>query len=295
MNQIDVSIIIVNWNAGQLLFDCLKSIIEHTHEISYEVIVIDNNSNPNTLNCLEELTNNDRINFIFLNENIGFSKANNLGAKVSKGEFILFLNPDTFIFDNSIAKLHKSYLEIAKTKRIGILVPELLNKDGSIQTSPQKFPIVTLKRVFVYLKKRIFSKPYSEMIRATEWARGACFFVPRTIGNSYGFWNEEFFLYGEDLEMCYRYKKYDFLTYIDPMIKVYHYYNQSGKQAFSDYQSIIKKEKGLELFYKIYKSKISFIIFELVMFLKGLFFYFKYRDKNRMKVSIEYIKNTIFK
>lgn len=295
MNQIDVSIIVVNWNSGELLLHCIKSIIHHTNDISYEIIVIDNNSNPNTLKCLNELTDNEYIKFIFLKENLGFSKANNLGVKISRGKYILFLNPDTYLFENTIKRLYESYLEISKSSRIGILVPELLNKDSTVQASAQNFPIISLKRVLHFIGKRMFSKPKNDTARLTEWARGACFFVPRTIGNSYGFWNEEFFLYGEDLEMCYRYKKYDLLTYIDTNIKIYHYYNQSGKQAFSDYQSSIEKEKGLELFYKIHKNKISFIILELFMLLKGISLYFKCRDKIRMKVSIEYLKKTMFK
>ncbi|PXV63073.1 hypothetical protein C8C78_12610 [Halanaerobium congolense] len=288
--KVDVSIIIVNWNAGELLNQCIKSIIEYTEEITYEIIVVDNNSK--SLRGLEELFDNELIKFILLDENIGFSKANNLGVQKAKGKYILFLNPDTIIIDNSIKKLKDSFEMLSKSFKVGILVPKLLNQDKSNQRSTFSFPIISLKRVFNYFKKRVIKNEYKlyQNKKEVEWARGACMFTSRSIGNSYGFWNENFFLYGEDLEICYRYNKFGYLTFIDPNIKIIHYYNQSGKKKFEKQESLRTKEKGLKLFYKTHLNRFSFFLIEVAFLFKGFIEYIKFKDNNRIKLSIHFIK-----
>ena len=292
LGKVDISIIIVNWNAGILLKNCIESIILNTKGVFYEVIVVDNASTKESLKCIEEFLNFDFIKFYLLDQNVGFSKANNIGVHNSRGKYLLFLNPDTLLVDNMVMKLLESYLELTQTHQVGILVPQLLNEDSTIQFSAQDFPIVTLKKITKYIYKKVTKSNRKNILRNTEWARGACFFIPRFLGNSYGFWNEHFILYGEDLELCYRYKRQGYLTIINPKIGLVHYYNQSGKRRFDTYQSLIRKEEGLHLFYNIYLGKFRFLIFEVFMLVKGIVDILKSKDYNRFKLSKEFIKRT---
>lgn len=96
-----VSIIIVNYNSGEFLINCLKSIFRNIQNFSYEVIVVDNNSSDNSFSkCKIEFSDKNNFIFIHSDENVGFAKANNIGARIANGEILHFLNPDTKVFDD---------------------------------------------------------------------------------------------------------------------------------------------------------------------------------------------------
>ncbi|MCW9098175.1 MAG: glycosyltransferase, partial [Ignavibacteriaceae bacterium] len=139
--EIDVSVIIVNYNSTVLLKNCLNSVNEFTKELNYEIIVVDNNSVEGDIE--KQLKNCDRIKLIKNDINKGFGAANNQGVKISKGKYVLFLNNDTVLFENSIKKVFE-YAESVNEKCI--IGCKLLNEDRSLQKSVYDFP--TLLNVF---------------------------------------------------------------------------------------------------------------------------------------------------
>ena len=114
-----VSIIIINYNTKLLTLDCLKSIYQHTKDIDFEVIVVDNASSDGSAEAIRESF--PIVKVIEPNENLGFGRANNLGAKYAKGEYLFLLNSDTLLIENSIKKLYDFYIENEEKLHIGVL------------------------------------------------------------------------------------------------------------------------------------------------------------------------------
>ena len=129
MNKVAVSIIIVNYNTKELTLNCIGSIIEFTINLRYEIIVVDNSSCDGSCEAI----------IVESNTNLGFGKANNLGAKYANGEFLFFLNSDCLLIENTIKKMH-DYFEINKNTNIGAIGCILLDKEKKINTSYQRFP-----------------------------------------------------------------------------------------------------------------------------------------------------------
>ena len=118
----DVSVIIVSYNNSKLLRDCLQSVIDNTKGVSYEIIVIDNNSTDGSQDMLRELYPD--VTLLCNEENIGFSRANNQGYKRSSGKYLLFLNSDTLILGDAVEKMT---MYIRENPEVGILGPKILH------------------------------------------------------------------------------------------------------------------------------------------------------------------------
>nr|MCU0344129.1 glycosyltransferase [Ignavibacterium sp.] len=157
--EIDVSIIIVNYNSTEFLKDCLDSIEKFTTGINFEIIVIDNNSMTGDFD--ELLKYHDKITLIKNNVNRGFGAANNQGVKAAKGKYVLMLNNDTILFENSVKKVFDFDESLEGENIIGC---KLLNEDKSVQKSVYDFPIflnVFTSNFFLYLlfpKSKYFNK-----------------------------------------------------------------------------------------------------------------------------------------
>lgn len=211
-NVCNLSIIIVSFNTKDLISKCLSSLNKHITGIHYEVIVVDNNSADGSVELLEKEFSHLRL--IKNNNNLGFAKANNQGISASKGKFVLLLNSDTELYDESIKKVIP-FLE--GNQNIGILGPNLINMDGSVQLfSCGYFP--TLLRVFTQFFgiSRMFktfkcfkgiNKYALNKSEYVDWVSGAAMFIRRDLIDKIGMLDERFFMYLEDLEFCLRAKK----------------------------------------------------------------------------------------
>jgi len=138
----EISILIVNFNTGNLLEKCLLSIDKYKGDLNLEIIIVDNDSRDESKNFLEKLTNDKQqtINFlkiILLDKNVGFAKANNLAYQKARAEYIFLLNPDTELKNNTIQNL-KLFFE--SKENIGVVGPKLLFPDNKLQNSVRKFP-----------------------------------------------------------------------------------------------------------------------------------------------------------
>jgi GT2 family glycosyltransferase len=208
----DLSIIIVNYNSKQKVFNCLNSIFSDNYlsGINYEIIVIDNNSNDN---IAEEIKRNyPSIIFIRSEKNLGMGGGNNIGIRMSNGKYVLVLNPDTIIKKDAISKL---FNYINNNKEIGLVGPKLLNSDLSIQYSCRRFPkIMTpiLRRTFLGFfgekhVSRYLMKDFSHKeTKNVDWLLGACFMGKTELLKNIldGFDDKNFFMYFEDVDLCRR-------------------------------------------------------------------------------------------
>ncbi|WP_455170253.1 glycosyltransferase family 2 protein [Aegicerativicinus sediminis] len=197
-----LSIVIVSYNVLHFLELCVQSIMAATESISSEIIVVDNNSNDGTVHYLSEKY--PLINFIALSQNLGFSKANNIGVKAAKGAFVCILNPDTIVSEKSFYNLMEMYND---NNNMGIIGCKLI--DGSGQFLPES------KRNFVKpfgaLKKigGLSSNYYAQNIGSdqngnVEVLVGAFMFLKRKLYIEVGGFDEDYFMYGEDFDLSYK-------------------------------------------------------------------------------------------
>ncbi len=207
-----LSIIIVNYKNPHLILQCVKSIVEHEKTIDYEIIVVDNNSGDDTEQQLRTICPN--LKWIQMGYNSGFAKANNAGLNVAEGEYVLFLNADTILFEPFFFKMMQSFDTDSK---IGVVGCRLLNSDKSLQLSYHNgdrfFRKLWWRNPFA-IKMGCSGKNLSEMEQykvahsanhSPRWICGAAMMMCRqTIIERNLYWDEDFFMYWEDVELCHR-------------------------------------------------------------------------------------------
>lgn len=231
--QKDLSIIIVSYNTEKLLINCLNSIVANTTGVDYEIIVIDNNSKDCTVKMLKLKFPECRL--IINNDNIGFARANNQGVRVAKGRNILFLNPDTLLFNNAIPKMLDF---ITKHKDIGIVGPMLYkNEKKEYHPSIRIFskPVYTflsflpLSGLLVSIYNRYLVN--KNKIRRVDWLWGAALLVKKEMLDKIGLFDEHFFLYSEEEDLCLRAYKNGYKVYYFPAAEIIHFKGKSAETS----------------------------------------------------------------
>ena len=242
----DISIIIPSFNTKEILHNCLKSILENTKEISYEIIVIDNNSQDGSAEMVEK--HFPLVKLIKNQENLGFAKANNQGIKIAKGKYFLFLNSDTVIKDKAIEKM-VNFIE--NHKEIDAIGPKLLNSDKTIQPSAGFFPnpLVVFVMLFLehYFGGRFVRTSYSQL-KQVDWVMGAALMMKKEIVDKIGGFDEKIFMYYDEVDYCYRIRKSGYSIYYYPEAEIIHLWqksSQSGREG-----PILANFIGLKYFYK---------------------------------------------
>lgn len=199
--MIELSIVIVNYNTCTITGDCVRSIVNCTKDLKYEIIIVDNNSHDNS----KEILTAEFPNMIWVQNvtNEGFGKANNRGIAQAKGEVILLLNSDTLITDNTIQQLYQSF--VVDSVNVGMATCQLINKDGSNQRSVFN-EIASFKSILKWNLpiERLFRKQLNRTLDHIEAVNGACMIFNRQRINSIGYFDEDFFMYSEELEWCRR-------------------------------------------------------------------------------------------
>jgi GT2 family glycosyltransferase len=215
----DLSIIIVNWNSLEYARECIESIYEYTHGCELEVIVVDNASPEGGIDALKDKW--PKITVIKSSENLGFAGANNLGFDRSCGETILFLNPDTRLTGPAISTM---FNHLRTLQNAGIVGCKLLNTDLSVQTSCiQRFPTIFNQLMDIeYLRLWWPSFPlwrigplFSEFVGPVqvEVVSGACTMIKRIVFEKVGKFSEDYFMYAEDVDLCYQTTLFGFKNY----------------------------------------------------------------------------------
>lgn len=239
MTQIDISIIIVSWNTRELLRACLHSIAEFLAADQVQVIVVDNRSRDGSAEMVAREF--PQVLLIESGDNLGFSRANNLGLAKAIGRYILFLNPDTLFIDGSLVPCWQFAEEHPEAGLIGC---RLLNGDGSLQKgsfiSPGLFATLFINLgLHVFLpatrRRRLFlcDKDY-EHNQKIDWMRGAFMLIERNKLERIGYFDEHLFMYAEDLDLCLRARQAGWQNYYFAGSRIVHYGNASAQHQFGD-------------------------------------------------------------
>ena len=249
--SIDLSVIIVNFNTREVTLACLQSLYEHTEGINFEVIVVDNGSADGSAEPLSKLESKYKnFKLIRSSVNLGFGAGNNLGAKEARGEYLLFLNTDTLFTGNILPHCAEV---IRKDNQIGAYSCNLVNKDGSHQPSGGYFP--NLGRLLAWqffvddlplIGSLIRSIHPHSSVQNPDWITGAFMIVPAKTFRGAGGFDENIFMYTEELELCYRIKKLGKKVVLDLSTSIIHLGGASG----GSYLALTKEVEGMIYFWK---------------------------------------------
>jgi GT2 family glycosyltransferase len=230
----EISIVINNYKTKGLLKQCLKGIYMYPPKVSYEIIVIDNNSGDGSVEMVKEYFKDVKI--IESTENLGHHKGNNLGIKSSTGKYVLILNTDIAFLDDSIDKLYRFMESHDSTAFVG---PKLKNPDGSIQDSCMRFPTALVpiyRRTFLgkfnFAKKALdnyLMKDFNhDVTRPVDWILGACVMVRRSAIDKVGDMDEELFLYFGDVAWCRQFWQSGYKVYYFVEADIVHYHKRES-------------------------------------------------------------------
>lgn len=229
MKKIDI--VIVNWNSGNQLFDCIQSIVNHHNDFVRDVIVVDNSSTDLSLSLLDSLViSGCHLNVIRNAMNLGFAKACNQGAASTRGEYILFLNPDARLFEGTLIGVVDS-MQNKKNYNIGIIGVKLLGEDGNMSISAARFPTLRVMIGMVTGLSAIFPSTFPRHMMASDdllesrivdQVSGAFFLIRRTIFDLCGGFDEKFFMYFEEVDLSARAKHLGYFSYYISTVSAFH-------------------------------------------------------------------------
>ena len=275
-----LSIIIVNYNVKYFLEQCLLSVIKSCNNIEAEIFVVDNNSTDGSKAFF-----NDKfpsVKFIWNDENIGFAKANNQVIHQCRGEYILFLNPDTIVSEDCFQKCLTFIQWQQKPGAVGV---RLIDGSGIfLKESKRAFPspLTSLFKLSgltsLFPHSKIFAKYYLGNLdehknHEVDVLVGAFMLIPKTVLQTVGSFDETFFMYGEDVDLSYRVQKAGFKNYYYSQISVIHFKGESTKKGSLNYVRLFYQ--AMSIFVKKHYSSGSAGLFNVLMqiaiFIRAIF------------------------
>lgn len=271
----EVDITIVNYNGGEVILECLKSIFSLKDNLDLTVWVVDNDSKDESVEGIRKKF--PRVNLILNQENVGFGRAHNQALKKAKGDYALILNPDTRIESGVIEEL-VGYLN--SHSDIGAITPKIVFENGKADlTAHRGFPTPLAAFKYYILKDESLyhlTDRMSDQPHEVDSIGGAFFLTPRAVLDKVGVFDEDYFMYAEDIDLCLRIKKAGFKVIYYPGREVLHYKGViSGIKEHSSGKSTANSEskmRALNSFYetmwifyrKHYQSKYPFFVNWLV-------------------------------
>jgi len=326
MNSLHLTVSIVNYNTRDLLKDCLKSVYESIRGIKFEVIVVDNNSSDDSLEMIKKEF--PWVTLIENGGNVGFAKANNQALNRGKGRFFLLLNSDTVLLPNSVNKM-VNFMD--RHPKVGAVGCRLVFPDGTPQPYISKFlnlasALWTVFLGFFNVKalvrspkwKKWLAKYFGSIVGKTinlylsyyledgktvqevDRVSGACMLVRGETIKDVGLLDENFFMYGEDTDWCFRMRQRSWKIYVLPEAKVVHYVGQSPGETFTSTSP--ERYKSTCYFFKKYYGKKGLILLRILVTLVasiqlGLFFppylLSNKKEKGKLTSRLELIKLSI--
>ena len=302
----DLSIIIVNFNTKGFLTGCISSCYETIKKISFEIIVVDNASHDGSAQMVEH--DFKKVKLLKNKENTGFAKANNQAILKSKGHIVLLLNPDIIVYPEAVEKMVEF---ICENNKVGAVGAKLLNADGTVQISGYycKFPSVfqvmffytALRHVslkIAYLKHKFWQHVDTDMLCEVDQPPGACLMIKRKVIDKIGLLDEEFPLFFNDVDLCYRIKQAGWKIFYYPQAKMVHY---GGKSFISnDFEEKIKwsliSYRGLEKFFLKNGHVLKAMIIKWIIFIDsilkfpmwGMFYLLRKKQREKAKRVFQY-------
>ncbi|MCC6865873.1 MAG: glycosyltransferase [Ignavibacteria bacterium] len=272
---IDISVIIVNYNVKELLEECIRSVLNSSVNLNVEIIVVDNNSFDGSIQYIKEkFPNENRLKIIESPINLGFAKANNLGSKEANGEYLLILNPDTILQEDTLEKTLKFYKNSEKT---GAVTCKLILPTGKLDLACRRSfptPSVAVYRILglskLFPNSKTFGKYNLTYLDENDTYEvdaivGAFMFIKKRIYDEVNGFDEDYFMYGEDLDLCFRIKKAGYKIYYYPQTSIIHYKGESTKKSSISYvnnfygamQVFVKKNLNTSFWLMNFLIKIS--------------------------------------
>ncbi len=284
----DISIVIVSYNVRYFLDQCILSVQSSSENFQIEIIVVDNNSSDDTCDFLR-----NKYPFVKLidnKSNLGFSKANNQGVEIAQGTYVLILNPDTVLGEDTLKKV----FDFATQKKdLGILGVKLIDGSGNYLPESKRSiptPSVAFKKIFGLTKKQR-NKYYADHLNEDESGKvdvlvGAFMFLEREIYSDVGGFDPEYFMYGEDIDLSYKVLKSGYQNYYFSETQVIHY---KGESTQKDYLNLSHFYNAMKIFYKKHFKKIIlynvFVNIGLKCWFVLSYFENKIASKKEVKIS----------
>lgn len=276
-DKVEVSVIIVNYNSASLLINAVNSIFEHTKDVSFEVIVVDNASPDGSGSVVENYFGN-KIEFIQSKENIGFGRANNIAIDRAKGNYVFLLNPDTLLLNNAIWYFYDFATSNSNKFKVGALGTLLLDEDKNICNSFGKFPtiknvIISNVRVFFpvsFLRKKLFQitdKKNCETPFVVDFITGADLFIPMDVLGKVGNFDPRFFMYCEETDLQKRISDFGLQRIIISGPEIIHFdggtFNEKLRRSNS---RRVMKDLGILIYLKKHNTRFNYLMFKVVFF-----------------------------
>ena len=264
----DLSVVIVNYQTFDLTRDTINSILKYSYPFSYEIIMVDNASKDNSLDKLKNYFK-DSVKFISSKQNNGFAAGNNQGLKLASGKYVLLLNSDTIVWENTLEDIY-NFME--NNREVGACGCRVLLANGDLDKACKRsFP--NIKNSFY----RLFHIPTNSSkndynldlpdneIYEIECLAGAFMFIRQKCLDSVGLLDETFFMYGEDIDLCYRIKQDDWKIMYYGNASITHFKGASSKKQKS--KLIYEFYRAMYIYYKKHLSHNTSFIVNFVVYL----------------------------
>ena len=248
-----LSVVIVNYNVCNYLTACIDSVAKGLEGIEAEVFVVDNNSTDNSV----EVVSRDYpwVHLIYNIENLGFSKANNIAIRQSAGEYVLLLNPDTVVEQDT---LHHVITFMDEHPEAGAAGVKMHNADGSLAPESRRAvptPLVAARKMLGFTKRYYMSHLSWDVPGQIQVVSGAFFLIRRKALEQVGLLDEDFFMYGEDIDLSYRLLKGGWQNWYLPY-SIIHYKGQSTQK--SDFRYVHVFYQAMLIFFRKHYDHLSF-------------------------------------
>lgn len=270
----ELSIIIVNWNTRDLLRDCLNSVYAETEASSFEVLVVDNASADGSAEMVKREF--PQVGLIENKENLGFARANNQAISQSRGSYILLLNPDTVVLSGALDQMVAFMRAHPDVDASG---PMVLTADGSLQRRSVRdawytfdfcarflfadcLPPYVARLIVSKLSKSKTYRPRPRRVRRVRMVTGACMMMTREAVDKVGLFDEQYFLYAEEVDWFYRLEQLGGKTYFIPEARILHHIAQSVKQTDTPLKHSYRSRY---LFMKKHHTKVQAYFFRIMV------------------------------
>jgi GT2 family glycosyltransferase len=294
----DLSIIIVNYNVKEFLQNLLNSISKASSNISREIIIVDNASDDGSVEMIREKFTSAQL--ISNKKNLGFGKANNQALEIAKGKYILLINPDTVVSEDTFEKLISFFKD---NQDAGLAGCKILNPDGSLQLACRRsFPgpwtsfckVTGLSNLFP--NSKIFARYNLTYLNENQTYEvdaisGSFMMMRKEVYDKVGGFDEEFFMYGEDLDLCYRIQKAGYKVFYFPDTQIIHYKGESTKRSSFDETNLFYS--AMHLFVKKHLSS-SFLVEAILRSAIGVRKVFTFLGKSQLAIISAIIDFILF-
>lgn len=267
-----ISIVIVNWRTPELLRGCLNALGNDEHKDSFELYVVDNASGDESLSILSNEFS--YVNVLVNEDNVGFSKACNQVIPKAKGEYVLLLNPDTVVIDNAVSKM-AAFLD--NNPEYGAVGPKILNEDGTLQLACRRAfpsPAAAFFRL-TYLSKLFPGHPLfakynmtyidPEKAASVDALSGSCMMVRKNVIDKIGLLDEDIFMFGEDIDWCWRIKQAGWQIFYNPQAVIYHSHGAASR--LRPIGTTFDLHTGMEVFYRKHLAQNYWPIFNQLVYI----------------------------